>query len=175
MVVLTKRLYNVDPFNSHPATFGRFDQNSVAILGVISKCCRFDQKGCGHFGFVVFVATLYLLCNKWKNTRDFFCCIDSQTGLTIRDTRVVIQFPTNSLEPWVIVLNGFFYLYLAQIITSMRRCHAWRLFKTADVRYILCGLYNHTCRVATVREKWGNFVCGPIYVYFSSFGEWYLN
>ena len=64
VVVLTKRLFNVDPFNGHPATFGHFDQNSVAILVVISKCYRFDQKGYGHFGFVVLVATLYLLCNK---------------------------------------------------------------------------------------------------------------
>ena len=101
---------NVDPFNGHPATFGHFDQNSVAILVVISKCYRFDQKGYGHFGFVVLVATLYLLCNKWNNTWEFFRCIECQTGLTIRDTRVVdvIKFPTNSLELWATVLNGFF-------------------------------------------------------------------
>ena len=63
-----------------------------------------------HLFYIISIAT---------NKRTFF-----KRFWLFRDTRVVdvMRFATNLLMLWATVVNGFF-LYLVQIITSMRKCH----------------------------------------------------
>ena len=72
VVVLTKMLTLLVVILLHLAILTK---NSVAILVVISKCGRFDQKSCGHFGFGHFCSCSMSIVQQVKEHLGFFFAV----------------------------------------------------------------------------------------------------